>query len=80
MAIPGELEALPSAAKAEVAQTPKTVIAIRSSKDEAAMSDVGMPFLIPYLYFCKIIHEGTKTAGLIAARTNPSARQSKIGI
>jgi len=78
-AIPGEPEDLPSAAKADVEHTPKIVIAMISSKEEAAMRDVGIPFLTPYLYSCKIMQEGTKTAGLTAARMKPSEKQRAQG-
>lgn len=45
------------------------VIAMMSSKLLAAISKVGMPFLIPYPFSCKSSMEGTTTAGETAPTT-----------
>jgi len=70
----------PTDSKAILAQIPKTVIAAMSSKLEAAIMVVGIPFFVPYSALCKIMTEGTKTAGLTAARQNPKAILSVQGI
>lgn len=45
------------------------VIAMMSSKLLAAISKVGMPFLMPYPFSCKRSMEGTTTAGETAPTT-----------
>lgn len=50
-----------------------------SSKEDAAISEVGIPFLTPNLYSCNIMHDGTNTAGLTAARMKPRAKQRAQG-
>lgn len=66
-------------ANSEVKKTPKTVIAMMSSKLEAAMSLVGIPFFTPYPFSYNNMQEGTRTAGLTAAKTKPVDKQSITG-
>ena len=54
--------------KATVRKMLKTEIAMISSKLDAAIRVVGMPFFVPYFAFCRIMQEGTSTAGLTAPR------------
>jgi len=54
-----------------VKNTLKTEIAMISSKLDAAMRVVGIPLIVPYYLLWRIMHEGTKTAGLTAPRVYP---------
>lgn len=73
-------EPAPTSSKAIVVIIPNTVIAIISSKLDAAIKVVGIPFFVPYFLLCKIISDGTRTAGETAPRQNPLARQRDHGI
>ena len=57
----------------------KIEIAMISSKLEAAIRVVGIPFLVPYFAFYRIMQEGTSTAGLTAPKVYPSAKASAHG-
>jgi len=56
------------------------VIAIISSKLEAAMRVVGIPFFTPNPLDYKLIQDGTRTAGLTAPSINPKAKHNETGI
>jgi len=58
---------------------PKNVIPKISSKLEAAIKDVGIPFATPYLPLCNIMRAGTTTAGETAPNTNPIEPASAHG-
>jgi hypothetical protein len=75
----GEAEETPNELNATVEVTPTTVIAIMSSKEDAAMRVVGIPFSTPYPYDYRIIQEGTRMAGLTAPNVNPKVMQSTNG-
>jgi len=62
-----------SLSKVTCSITPKTVMAMISSKLEAAIRVLGIPFTTPYPLFCRIMMEGTRTAGETAAIQNPRA-------
>lgn len=62
-----------------VTHTPNTVIAMISSKEEAAIRVVGIPFSTPYPYFYNNIQEGTRIAGDTAPKQNPKAKAKGIG-
>lgn len=65
--------------KTSVTHTPNIVMAAISSKLDAAINVVGIPFLVPYCALCKAIQEGTSTAGLTAPKQNPRAIASNHG-
>ena len=50
-------------------KTPNKLIAITSSKDEAAMTRVGIPCFTPNPFACNVRSWGTTTAGVTAPRT-----------
>lgn len=75
----GELDEIPKLLKAIVAHTPKTVIAMISSNEEAAIRVVGIPLSTPYPSFYNNIHEGTRIAGLTAPKQKPSAKARGMG-
>lgn len=51
-----------------------------SSKLEAAIRLVGIPLATPYPLSCKIMQEGTSTAGLTAPIVKPRAKHRARGI
>ena len=56
--------------KAIPRNTLKRLIAKTSSQEEAAITKVGMPSLVPYPAICKLSIEGTTTAGETAPSMN----------
>ena len=78
-ALMGEILFSETLLKATVVHIPNIVIATMSSKLDAAISVVGIPFLTPYPRYYKNIQLGTRTAGETAAITNPIEKAREIG-
>ena len=69
----GLLSNSPTYSKATDVITPNIVIAIISSKLDAAIRVVGIPFATPNPFLWRIIKDGTSTAGDTAPIQNPKA-------
>ena len=78
-ALIGEILFSDTLLNATVVHIPNIVIATISSKLEAAISVVGIPFLTPYPRYYKNIQLGTKTAGETAAITKPMEKARERG-